>query len=475
MVAIDPSYWRDQPASAGDMADDPLPKEQITELGHAHRLVAVAAGRLRYVPAWRRWLAWDGRRWAADDTGEAARAVKQVARAVTRRCADELADAGDDDAAAKAALRSALRLESSAAVRGTLALAGTELGIAVAADQLDAHPQLLNVANGVLDLDSGELLDHDPELLLTKLAPACYDPHARAPRFEQFLERIQPEAGMRAFLGRLLGYGLLGEVSEHLLPIWHGAGANGKSTLITAVMNALGDYAGTTDPALLIDRGYEAHPTGQADLQGRRLVFTHETDSERRLAEGTVKRLTGGDTIKARWMRGNFFEFAPSHLMVMVTNHLPAVRGTDNGIWRRLPVVPFAEQIPTAEQDAELGDKLAAERDGILGWLLAGYTRWADSGLAAPEQVAAASAQYRHDQDALARFLADRCVLNAAMSVRSTPLYEAWKQWAAAENIPVGTQTALSRALASRGYPSRVSHGRAVFDGIGLLCEDDEP
>jgi len=474
MVEIARSYFGATVRELG-MAEDPLPKEHLTELGHARRLVAAAGSRLRYVPPWRRWLAWDGMRWVIDQTGEPERAVKAVARAVTRRAAEELAIAGDDDAQAKAALRSALRLESAAAVRGTLALAGTELGIAVAPERLDAHPRLLNVTNGVIDLDTDELLPHDRDLLLTKLAPAAYDPHARAPQFEAFLERIQPDPDMRAFLARLLGHGLEGRVVEHLLPVLWGKGANGKSTLITAVMGALGDYAITTDPALLIDRGFEAHPTGVANLAGCRVAFTHETDNQRRLAEGTVKRLTGGDRIKARRMREDFWEFEPSHSLFMVTNHRPTVQGDDEGIWRRLRLVPFTERIPDDEQDGHLPDKLAAERDGILSWLMRGHAEWCRAGLAPPETVTEATAAYRQDEDALARFLDQRCLVHSAVSVQSTALYTEWSTWCATEGVPPGSQTAFSRAMGDRGFEPRKSAGRSVFRGIGLRATEEDP
>lgn len=475
MVAIARSYFAVAPKQ--DTLDDPLPKEHLTELGHARRLVAVASDSLRYVPAWRRWLAWDGRRWLVDQTGEAERTVKDVARAVTRRAAEDLAGS-EDDAQAKAALKAALRLESAAAVRGTLALAGTELGIAVSPDRLDAHPQLLNVANGVVDLDTGELLNHDRDLLLTKIAAASYypetDPADAAPEFHAFLERIQPDSSMREFLARLVGHALLGRVVEHLLPVLWGSGANGKSTFINAMMGALGDYAATTDPGLLIDRGHEAHPTGQADLFGRRVAFTHETDDRRRLAEGTVKRLTGGDKVKARRMREDFWEFEPSHSLFMVTNHRPTVQGDDEGIWRRLLLVPFTERIPPAEQNPDLGAELAAEADGILSWLVRGHAEWRRTGLAAPETVTSATKEYRQDEDSLARFLEQRCVVHPTASVRSSPLYAEWSSWCTAEGVPPGTQTALGRALANRGFENAKSQGTKVWRGIGLPAPADD-
>ena len=178
---------------------------------------------------------------------------------------------------------------------------------------------------------------------------------------------------------RLLGHALEGKVTAHILPILQGDGANGKSTLIDAIMYALGDYADAADPDLLRARTFDAHPTGVADLYGLRLALLHETDAGHRLAEGTVKRLTGGDRLKARRMREDFWSFDPSHTFVMLTNHKPLVGGTDEGIWRRLRLVPFEVVIPPAERDEDLGRKLAAEADAVLAWLVAGYLDWKEA------------------------------------------------------------------------------------------------
>ena len=260
-------------------------------------------------------------------------------------------------------IRAAKRAESSAGVKGALTLAATEPELAITPDQLDAHPYLLNCRNGVVDLQTGELLEHDPALLLTKMAGAPYEPDAEGAEFTKFLERIQPSEDMRLFIRRLLGLSLEGKVTAHILPIFYGDGANGKSTLTDAVMNALGDYADAADPDLLRARTFDAHPTGVADLFGLRLALLHESDAGHRLAEGTVKRLTGGDRLKARRMREDFWSFDPSHTFVMLTNHKPLVGGTDEGIWRRLRLVPFEVVIPGAERDENLGGKLA-ERGG---------------------------------------------------------------------------------------------------------------
>jgi putative DNA primase/helicase len=308
-----PLHYR--PEDIEDVAD-PLPGEPRTELGYARRLVHVYGGRLRYVPAWRRWLVWDGSRWTHDTTGQAHRWMKAIARRLT---ADAIAIADKDDR--KAAIAAARRGESSHAVAGALTLAGTEAEIVVTPDDLDADPFLLNCANGTLDLRTGACREHNPADLLTKMAGATYDPDAQGVEFVKFLERVQPGPAMRAYLARLLGHALEGRVVSHILPIFHGAGANGKGTLTAAVLAALGDYGDAADPELLTARTFDAHPTGTADLCGLRLAVLHESDHGRRLAEGTVKRLTGGDRIKARRMRENFWSFEPSHTFLMLTNH----------------------------------------------------------------------------------------------------------------------------------------------------------
>lgn len=222
-----------------DQPADPLPGEPRTELGYARRLIHVHGARLRYVSVWRRWLVWTGQRWEHDSTGQAARWMKSIAR-LLHACA-ELADKQERATALSAARRG----ESAHAIAGALTLAGTEREVVVTPDDLDADPFLLNCANGTLDLRTGKLRAHDPDDLLTKLAGAAYDPDARGSEFTKFLERVQPEPAMRAYLARLLGHALEGRVVSHILPIFYGSGANGKGTLSGAVLAALGDYAGS--------------------------------------------------------------------------------------------------------------------------------------------------------------------------------------------------------------------------------------
>jgi putative DNA primase/helicase len=442
---------------------DPLPNEPLTDLGYARRLIKNHGDRLRFVVAWNRWLAWDGTRWAPDSDGQVHRLMKVTARVVHTHLL--LNKAGRE------AIRAAKRAESSSGVKGALTLAGTELGIAVGPDDLDADPYVLNCRNGILDLRTGALLEHDPARLLTKMAGAAYDPVAAGPEFAKFLDRIQPEQSMREYLARLLGHALEGTVTAHILPILQGDGANGKSTLIDAIMYALGDYADAADPDLLRARTFDAHPTGVADLYGLRLALLHESDAGHRLAEGTVKRLTGGDRLKARRMREDFWSFDPSHTFVMLTNHKPLVGGTDEGIWRRLRLVPFEVVIPPAERDEDLGRKLAAEADAVLAWLVAGYRAWKESGFSEPDRVTQATKTYRAESDPLGRFLDEKCQLMSRYHVGSTELFTAYEQWCTTEREDAGTPRAFADALKVKGFESYRSNG-IRWRGIGLAAED---
>jgi putative DNA primase/helicase len=456
------------PGDVPPPAGDPLPREPWTELGYARRLIAAYGDRLRYVPAWRKWLVWDGHRWAIDDTGQAARWCKVIARTLTTE-----AMAVTDADKRQAKIRLARHGERSAGVSGALTLASTEAEIAVAHDDLDADPFLLNCANGTLDLRTGALRPPAPADLITKVARAAYRPEVTGAEWSKFLTRVQPDEQMRRFLARLTGLAMEGRVTEHLLPIHYGEGANGKTTFVDAVVYALGDYADSADPALLVARTFDAHPTGVADLFGLRLAVLHESDAGRRLAEGTVKRLTGGDRVKARRMREDFWSFDPSHTFAMLTNHKPLVGGTDEGIWRRLRLVPWSVVIPVDDRDLELGAKLQLEADAVLGWLVTGYQDWRSRGLADPDAVVKATDAYREESDALKRFLEDRCLTGPHFHIRSAELFAAWGRWCANEGEDPGTQTAFSTVLQNRGYDKRSTNRGKVWDGIALAADDE--
>jgi putative DNA primase/helicase len=409
------------------------------------------------------WFHWDGARFRPDERGAATRAVLAELR---RALADSLSD---HDLA-----RDVRKCESAAGVAGVLSLAGALESLSAAVADLDADPYLLNVANGALDLRTLELRPHAAADRITKVCRGAYRPEVHSPLWEAFLARILPDEDVRRFVQRLVGLGLYGAVREHVLGIWTGTGANGKSALDKAIRYALGDYAATAEPDLFMHRE-GAHPTGEMDLRGVRWVVVSESEKDRRLAEATMKRLTGGDTIRARRMRQDFVEFTPSHTPLLITNHLPRVSGDDKAIWRRLDVVPFTVEIPEAEQDGELDERLQLEADAILSWAVAGWRDYDKRGLAEPASVRQATDDYHRNSDALARFIAECCHVGPAVQSITGQLFEAWERWRIADGAAESLSLkAFGLGLTNRGYlPDKAANGKRWRKGISLRADDN--
>jgi putative DNA primase/helicase len=353
-----------------------------------------------------------------------------------------------------------------------ISLAKSRPGIPIVPDELDADPWALNTASGTIDLRSGKLREHRRDDLITKMAPPEYDPVADAPIFERFLERVLPLESVRQFLQRAVGYAAVGVVREEVLPILHGSGANGKTTLTGVLMEALGDYAMQAAPDLLmLKRG--THPTELSDLFGARFVVSTETEDGRRLAESVVKNLTGRERIKARRMREDFWEFDPTHTVFLSTNHRPEVKGTDHAIWRRPKLIPFTVTIPDHEQDKSLPEKLRGELPGVLAWIVRGALQYQTGGLGVPEQVEHATNVYRSEMDTLAAFFEDRCVIDPKATVPATPLYRSYQRWCDDSGEASESQKRFSSRLLERGfdsfrYTAGSQRGRKGWSGIGL-------
>lgn len=440
------------------------------DVDNAHRWLQLHGDRFRYHAAARRWLAYHGGVWLEDDDRCAARlAAEQVAR----RLLLEASAAGDGDDA-KAAAKQAMQAMQQRRLLAMIDVAAPH--VTVTADDLDADPWLLGTANGIVDLRTGDLHDHDPAALLTRQTAASYDPDAPATDWHRFLERIMPDPDLRAFLQRLVGYGLVGEQREHVLPIAYGTGANGKSTLFGALGAALGTYAGKIAVGQLIGRS--GTPTGATPelltLRGRRLVVADEPEAGAHLREAQVKALTGGDRIVARPLYGAPVEFTPSHSLWIITNHRPAVEGTDEGIWRRLLLIPFTVSVPTDEQDPDLPAKLSAEADGLLAWSVAGCLAWQQRGLDPPDTVTRATAEWRGESDHLAGFIEDRCITSASVSCRAGDLYDAYVEWCRDAGVEPATATAFGRSLTDRGYPPGRSRRTRSRVGIALAGKDGD-
>ena len=466
VARYEPARTGPPPSANGHVGDDPPARFNLTDMGNSERFVARHGAGVRFVYPWGKWLIWTGARWERDDAGRVHRLAKETVRGIYAEAA-----AAEDEDRRKALAQHATRSEAESKVRAMLELAKSE--VPVSPDELDADPWLLNVPNGTIDLRTGGLRPHRREDLITKMAGAEYDPDAPAPTWAAFLERVLPGEELRGFVRRASGYSATGDTSEQCMFINHGPGANGKSTFQEALAAALGDYAMRTPTETLLAKRAGGIPNDVARLKGARFVAASETEEGRRLAESLVKDLTGQDTISARFMRAEWFDFRPTHKLWLSTNHKPEIRGTDNAIWRRIRLVPWAVTIPPAERDRKLPERLRDELPGVLAWAVGGCLEWRREGLRAPEVVRQATREYRAEMDVLAAFLGDCCERGEEESAFAGKLWDAWKRWCEETGERPETQKRFGGRLSERGFlndrDSRT--GRKVWFGLSLRSD----
>lgn len=448
------------PVTAGVAADDvpetkvarkgiPEARHLTTDQANAGRIVAKFGKRLIVVAG--QWHAWTGKRWEKDD-GEVYRYACRLSTIIHaeadgwRAKKTTSAEEGEkNNKIADALAKWAQKSEMKSAIEAAVGLVKKML--TVSEDDIDRNPWLLNCANGTVDLRTGELRDHEPNDFITKLVTLDYDAAATAPSWEAVLARVTLEEGttkpLARFLQRWFGYCTTGSTREQQFVVHYGAGSNGKSTILDTVAEILGDYAGTAAPGLMVSHAKDRHPTEIADLFGRRMVTAHEANEGGQLREDFVKQATGGDRIKARFMRADFFEFSPTHKLQLLTNHKPIIKGQDNGIWRRVLLVPYAARFASPEEvnagrahwvkDTRVVEKLKHEHQGILTWLVDGARAWFQDGLQAPDAVLAASKDYQQEQDRVGQFLSDCCELGrdfeTPISGEFGGVYDTYRGW----------------------------------------------
>lgn len=407
-------------------------------------LVFVAAGK---------WHVWDGRRWVADESDVYRYAcrlsdlIREEAKPYKTRGDDaeargDTAEAKRQRAIAEALGKWALKSEMKGTIEAAIGLARKMLTIE--SDALDRDPWALNCQNGTVDLRTGVLRRHNPAEYITRLVPVRYVPDAVCPTWERALDQIA--GGRKALVGylaRWFGYCLTGKTTEQCFVVHWGPGGNGKSVVLELMAETMGDYAGTAAPGLLVASKGDRHPTEIAALFGRRMVTAHESGEGVVLREDFVKQATGGDKLTARFMREDFFEFAPTHKIQLLTNHKPQVKGQDLGIWRRVQLVPYTVTFGSVEQfaagthqrvrDTELMARLRAELEGVLAWRVRGAVEWAQSGLQAPDVVLSASETYKREQDRIGQFVEECCEVGQEFSEALTDgmggLYPAFQTW----------------------------------------------
>jgi putative DNA primase/helicase len=430
---------------------------------------------IKHCPELGGWFRWDGLRWATANNE-----LYELLRRFGVEMRVGAANLSDKSGREKLWRHSNYCL-SKAGMGRILFLASVDRRVRREAGDFDRDRHQLNCLSGTISLATGEVRKHNRADLITRLIDLTYDRAATAPTWSKFLNRVIPDRSLREFLQVAIGHSATGDVSEHHFYILYGTGSNGKSTFVEALTSVLGDYAGktSTDALLAKNTGGSATPD-VANLKGKRFVTAEETEEGARLNESLVKSLTGGDSITARYLNQNPFTFLPTHKLWLSTNHRPIIRGTDYGIWRRVKLLPFSEQITGAEKDQKLPQKLQAERAGILAWIVEGAVRWHREGLKVPAIVEDQTAAYRASMDRLSTFLDDRCIIGERYTVGKGELYKAYQEWATDEGIHAEGKGRFGQRLIERVdtggtliTDEKASGGKRIWVGIGLRTDDE--
>ncbi len=467
-LAKDAPLWK----PGGKQGEIALPDGEVreTDLGNARRLVRLHGCDLRYCFDFKKWFVWDSRRWRLDSMGETLRRAKNAVGSIYSEARE--ADGKLREQLAKWAITS----EADRHILAMVSLAQSEPSIPIEPKQLDTDAMLLNCANGTLDLRTGELREHRREDYITRLIDVQYQESAECPAWFKFLDEIlDGNAQVINFLGRAVGYSLTGNVSERVVFILYGTGANGKSVFIETIQALLSDYAMRTPTSTLLAKRDGGVPNDVARLKGARFVTANESEEGKRLAEAEIKDLSGGDTISARFMRSEFFDFKPEFKIWFRTNHKPVVRDTTDSIWDRLILILFGVRIPERDRDKRLGAKLAAELPGILAWAVRGCLEWQGHGLQVPAEVKVATEDYRSEMDTFGNFIQECCLLSPDCWTQSTPLREAYEEWAKERGehfLLVGN--AFTQRLRELGCIAKKQSRTRGWKGIGLLSSASE-
>ena len=449
--------------------------EVFTDYGNAERLVTRHGDDIRYCRERKTWYIWDGKRWAPDNDGEIDRRAKDTVRNIYHEAGDEL-----DAARRKAVAKWGRASESARRLADMVKVATTEKLVKIAAAELDAGPWYFGCLNGVLDLSPGrvgELLPHDRKYLITKLAPVEYDPDATFELWDNFLDAATGgNEELQGFLRRAAGCSLTAQpADDDRFFFVHGPPAGGKSTFIEGLRSTWGDYTrGANFDTFMTHYNAGSARSDLARLNDARLVTSVEIPEGKKLDEAVLAALTGGDTITARFFYQGEFEFHPRFKLWIAGNHEPVIQNRESPIWRRLLKVPFTHVVPEANRDPAVK---ATIRDNpqawaaILAWAVKGCAEWQRRGLDPPESVKTATATYRAEQDVLAEFIGECCLIRRGCEMERDEGYAAFKGWctSAGINKPI-TRTMFVRRL-KVDFECKLSSGRRVFHGIGLGAE----
>lgn len=410
---------------------------------------------LRFVASWNRWMLWDGTVWRHDDTLRVYDLVRRSCRAISGE-------------AKEPRIRTAL--SAAKTVAAVEKLVRSDRRHAITADQWDSNPWLLNTPGGVVNLETGDTLSHDPAHLMTKSTAVA--PGGDCPQWRIFLDRVTGgNVQLQEYLKRVAGYCLTGLTVEHAMFFLYGVGRNGKGVFLNTLARIMGDYAMTASPETFTESGSGKHLTVLARLQGARLVVSQETEEGVPWAEARIKSVTGGDPITANFMRQDPFTFMPQFKLAIAGNHKPGLKAVDEAIRARLNLIPFIITIPRSERDPGLSEKLWSEASGILAWMIEGCWDWRHVRLNPPAVVSEATDEYFDSEDSTNLWIADCCLTNG--SELTGILFKSWTTWAIKAGEQPRSQKAFSRTMEKHGYVTDKRTERGIpIKGIRLIPPD---
>jgi putative DNA primase/helicase len=445
----------------------------LTDSGNSSRFVKRHGHEVKFVHAWGKFLLWNGNNWAKDDSGKIYELAIKTALSIYTEAANQA-----DYPEQKKIVDHARNSQAKTRLDAMLGLVKHQ--VAISASQLDESPYLFNCSNGTINLKTGELLPPNPSHLLTKISPVEFNPNTQCPIWERFLfEVFNGDKEMVGFLQRVIGYALTGDTSEQCLFFLYGIGRNGKSTLIETLMVLLGDYSTKAEMRAFMEKNGASVNNDIACLAGSRLVCAVESGRNQRINESLVKEIVGQDLVTARYLYQEFFSFKPQFKLFLAGNSKPVIKGNDEGIWRRIRLLPFEVVIPKEKVDKKLPEKLLNELPGILNWAVRGCLDWQKNGLREPKIVVDATSCYREEMDLLADFFSSEVIEEAfsegekgQTKVSVAEIYKRYTAWCEVSSVDPVKRRTFGIMMNERGFTSKpvFYQGRKqrVYNGIGL-------
>jgi putative DNA primase/helicase len=442
----------------------------LTDLGNGERFAQRYQEKVCWCHTWKQWLIYNGAYWEKDEHSRIGKLAKDVVRAIYA----EAGTMNEKENRTKVASH-AIRSESNGAISAMLDRAKSELGVSPA--QFNTQLHLLNCRNGTVNLETGELLPHNPADFITRCVDASYKPDADCPRWEKFIDTIfDHDAAMVAFIQQALGMSLSGSIQEQVFFLCHGVGSNGKTTMLEVARRILWLYAKQANIETFMVRKQEGISNDRAELYGARLVNASEMKLGSRLNEALIKKVTGGEPERARFLNSNEFEYMPEYTLWLAVNHVPEIKDTTNSIWRRVMYIPFTVVFeenhtdPEKRIDPTLLQKLMEEKDGIFTWMVQGHMAWKKAGrLVAPQAVIDATSDYRAEMDTIGIFLQECCTTGKNLKVQAKYVYDAYKDWCVANGNEPVSLTEFGKSITEHGYIKKKADGKVQYQGITLV------